>query len=220
LLSKVGAEFDAGDEDQAVILAGILRLLLSDGFINRVISMKKLRFTDTAHHPQEQGAIGGHGFGITRILAANDWLNGEPRGGRIVAPLGETDPETYSTVVFRDWWSRDFAIYPTNRPALTRKYVVHEMANTDGIHIDSRLDGDYEALTRDNHGFQVNGALVTGNLASAAVRQIAWETQHTLHRARPDLFGSEFPSRDPNVSPGTYLRVAWSKQTTAPGSIS
>jgi hypothetical protein len=68
------------------------------------------------------------------------------------------------------------------------------MANTDGVHIDTELDEDYDALIRDNHGFTVNGITVTGNVASAAVRQIAWETQHALHRALPDLCGPDFPS--------------------------
>jgi hypothetical protein len=203
VLSKAGRDFDAGDEDQTVVIAGILRLLLVDGLINRVTSLKKLRFTDTAYHPTDEGALGGFGCGITRIQAYGE---GKP-GGKITAPLGETDPDKYPTVVFRDWWSRDLVVYPTHGPLLTRQYVVREMANTDGIHIDSRLDGDYDALTRDNHGFRIDGSSVTGNVASAAIRQIAWETQHTLHRALPDLCGSDFPGRDPTAPPVTYYRV-------------
>jgi hypothetical protein len=203
VLSKAGREFDAGDEDQTVVLAGMLRLLIADELINRVISMKKLRFTDSAQHPEDDGALGGFGCGITRIFAYGE---GRP-GGRIGAPLGDADSDEYPTVVFRDWWLRDRVVYPTHGPLLTRQYVVREMANTDGIHIGSKLDGDYDALTRDNHGFRIDGASVTGSVANAAVRQIAWETQHTLHRVLPDLFGADFPSRDPTAPPQTWYRV-------------
>jgi hypothetical protein len=81
------------------------------------------------------------------------------------------------------------------------------MANTDAVHVDPVLDEDYEALTRDNHGFKINDLEVTGNLAHATIRQITWETQHTLHRSFPALCQSGFPSK-PAFLPGhCYLRV-------------
>ncbi|UGT98462.1 hypothetical protein KN246_10300 [Mycobacterium intracellulare] len=203
LLSKAAAAYDAHDDDQIVVIAGILRGLLADRLIDKVTPLEQLRFSDTAERP-EDGVHGPYGYGLTRIMVYVGWQ----RGGRIVAPLGgayKGGPPP--SVPFNDWWSRDKVIYPTNRQPLTREYVVYEMANTDGIHIDDELDEHYEALTRDNHGFKINGKPVTGNLASATVRQIAWETQHTLHRALPHLCGSRFPGKPESSAGHTYLRV-------------
>jgi hypothetical protein len=205
LLSKAGTEFDAGDDDQVVHLAMNLRLLLSDRLVDKVTPLDELRFADTAQHPEDNRAVRGYGYGVTRIMI----YAGEQKGGRIVAPLGGAFPEgNPPTVLFEGWWSRDHVIYPTKGPFLTRKYVVYEMANTDGVHIDPLLDADYDALTRDNHGFMFNGQAVTGNVAAATVRQIAWETQHTLHRALPELCGSDFPSASPCQPGDAYWRVA------------
>jgi hypothetical protein len=205
LLSKAAAEYDAGDDDQVVVLAAILRVLLTDRLVEKVTPLDQMGFSDSADR-LEEGVAAGYGYGLTRILA----YAGEQAGGRVVAPLGgaycENPPPT---VPFQDWWSIDKVVYPTNRPSLTREYVVYEMANTDGIHVDTQLDVDYDALTRDNHGFMIDGVAVTGNIASASVRQIAWETQHTLHRVLPDLCGPDFPSA-PEFITGqhVYWRIA------------
>jgi hypothetical protein len=206
LLSKAAAEYDAGDDDQVVNLAGIMRTLLTDRLIDHVTSLNQLHFSDSAYLLPAT-AVGGYGYGLTRILAYQS-------GGRIVAPLGGAYRENPpSTVLFEDWWKNDNVVYPTNRQPLTREYVVYEMANTDAIHIDPELDEDYDALTRDNHGVTVNGITITGNLASASVRQIAWETQHTLHRVLPNLCGSDFPS---TPEEGTYYWIEATKDVLAP----
>ena len=68
LLTSAGDAFDAGDEDHIVVVASVLRLLLTDRLIDRVMPLKRTRFTDTVEHPGEEDAIGGYGFGLTRIL--------------------------------------------------------------------------------------------------------------------------------------------------------
>ncbi|WP_134047890.1 hypothetical protein [Mycobacteroides franklinii] len=204
LLSKAAREYDAGDDDQVVVMAAILRVLLTDRLIDRVTPLDQLDFADTADR-LPAGAVAGYGYGITRIKI----YAGQQSGGRIVAPLGgayrEREPPT---VPFTDWWSKDSVIYATNRPFRTREYVVYEMANTDAIHVDPDLDADYDALTRDTHGFQFNGIPIGGNLASAAVRQIVWEAQHTLHRVLPDLCGSDFPDSPDELTGDELWRVA------------
>lgn len=204
LLSKAAREYDEGDDDQVVIMAAILRVLLHDRLIDRVTPLDQLDFADTADR-LPAGAIAGYGYGITRIRI----YAGQQSGGRIVAPLGgayrETEPPTAS---FADWWSKDAVIYATNRPFRTREYVVYEMANTDAIHVDPDLDADYDALTRDTHGFQFNGVPIGGNLASAAVRQIVWETQYTLSRVLPALCGSDFPDSPDELNGDELWRVA------------
>jgi hypothetical protein len=204
LLSKAATEFDAGDDDQVVVLAMILRVLLSDRLIDKVTPLDQLRFSDTAQHPEDPSTIRAYGYGITRILIYAD----EQSGGRIVAPLGDGYPDEGPTVLFDDWWSRDRVVYPTAGPFVTREYVVYEMANTDGVHIDPLVDVDYDALTRDSHGFAFNGVTVAGNVASAAVRQIAWETQQTLHRVLPEVCGPDFPTKSPCGPENSYWRVA------------
>ncbi|OYN79979.1 hypothetical protein [Mycolicibacterium sphagni] len=205
MLTKACAAFDAGDDDQIVILAGLLRLMLTDELIDKVTPLKEIEFSDSAEHFEDARTVRGYGYGITRIMVYADGQS----GGRIVAPLGgpfrDSEPPT---LPFERWWAIDHAVYPTNGPFLTREYIVYEMANTDGIHVDGLLDENYEALTQDNHGFKYNDHPITGNLATAAIRQIAWETQHTLHRALPELCGSDFPEASPCGPADSYWRVA------------
>lgn len=205
LLSTACAAFDAGDDDHVVDIAAYLRLLLQDRLIDKVTPLGAIEFADTAQHLEEEDAERGYGFGVTRIMVYEDGRD----GGRIVAPLGGAFPEGAEPprLPFARWWSSDFAVYPTKGPFLTRQYVVYEMANTDGIHVDDLLDEDYDALIQDTHGFQYNGHSITGNVATAAVRQIAWETQHTLHRVLPDLCGPDFPSASPTEGIHTYWRI-------------
>lgn len=206
LLSDAAAQYDAGNEDHVTNMATHLRSLLTERLIDRVTPLDQLCFADTVDRLPD-GLVGGYGFGLTRIRANAGWEDGSVGGGQIVAPLGGAfKKHPPPTAPFPDWWSQA-VIYPTNRPFLTREYVVYEMANTDAVHVDSELDEDYEALARDNHGFKINDGEVTGNLASATIRQIAWETQHTLHRAFPELCGSEFPS-EPAFLPGhAFIRI-------------
>ncbi|ORX18480.1 hypothetical protein AWC31_14350 [Mycolicibacterium wolinskyi] len=203
LLSKAASEYDAGDDDQVVIMAAILRVLLADRLIDRVTPLDQLAFTDTCDRLPAD-AVAGYGYGITRIK-----IFAGLQSGAIVAPLdgGYRDKQP-PLAPFSEWWSKDAAIFPTNRQFRTREFVVYEMANTDGIHVDPDLDADYDALTRDNHGFQINGVTVTGNLASASVRQIVWETQHTLHRALPSLCGPDFPGSTDDLNGDQLFRVA------------
>lgn len=211
LLSHACSAFDDGDDDQVVTIAGILRLMLQDGLVSKVTPVDAIEFADTAQHLEEANAERGYGFGVTRIMVYAD----EHSGGRIVAPLGGAFPEgDPPTLPYERWWSTDIAVYPTKGPFLTRQYVVYEMANTDGIHVDDLLDENYDALTQDNHGFQYNGHPITGNLATAAVRQIAWETQHTLHRVLPELCGPDFPSESPTEGIHTYWRVTAVRNST------
>ena len=188
-------------------MAGILRALLHDRLIDHLTPLDELQFADTASRLPDN-ATAGYGFGITRILIA---AHGDGFCGRIIASLGAAYEEAPPpTTPFAAWWSQDEAVYPTNLSFLTREYVVYEMANTDAIHIDTELDVDYEALTRDNHGFTLNGMpeTVTGDLASAAIRQIVWETQYTLNHALPEVCGADFPGSRPEPLGGILFRVA------------
>jgi hypothetical protein len=211
LLSKSAQAYDEGDNDQVVAMAGLLRGLLQDRLIDHVTSLDQLQFADTADRLPD-GAITGYGYGITRVLLVD--LGEEHEGehriiGRIVAPLGGAyKEEPVPTAPFSTWWTEDQVVYPTSLEFLTRKYVVYEMANTDALHIDTEMDADYDALTRDTHGLEVNGSPITGDLASAAVRQITWETQYTMHHAMPDICGPDFPSTSAASLGGTLVRVA------------
>jgi len=203
LLSKAAAAYDDGDDDQIVVLAALLRGLLTDRQINHVTSLDSLMFTDSADRLPD-GVVHGYGFGLTRIKM----YKGLTTDGRIIAPLGGAyRNQPPPTTPFKKWWSEDRVVFPTNRESRTRQYVVYEMANTDAIHVDPELDEDYDALTRDNHGFQINEIEVAGNLASAEVRQIVWETQHTLNRAVPDLCPSGFPDFAEELDGHTLIRV-------------
>ena len=82
-MSTAAAAYDDGDDDQIVVLAALLRGLLTDRQIDHVTPLDSLMFTDSADRLPD-AAHHGYGYGLTRIQA----YDGMMTGGRIIAPLG------------------------------------------------------------------------------------------------------------------------------------
>jgi hypothetical protein len=101
LLSKAAAEYDAGDDDQVVVLAAILRVLLTDRLIDHVAPLDQLHFSDTAYR-LPASSVGGLGYGITRNLAytgsqtGGDGILYDRRGGELarICPRSLADRPT------------------------------------------------------------------------------------------------------------------------------
>ncbi len=194
-LRRSAASFDAGEEEEAVRLSLELRTLLHFGtgkpLLHQLGVLKQLHFTDssTPHIPGNQ--LPGGGLTIFRMTSG-------PEGeGRVTAPLSVLPPNRIRPRrPFTQWWKNDLVVSAVDARRYSREFVVLQMSNTDGAHVTAYLDGDYDALKRDNLGWMFQQGSVSapfrGNVAAASVRQIAWEVQNTLERELPDLlsFGS------------------------------
>lgn len=218
--------FDAGHEDEAQRIAVTLRVLLYDtkaskSLLGQLGKKSTLQFADTALYRDEldkgynewvkQNAPGQVIAAITPGEAGLvvEGLNkdGAPAW---VAPL-QTErlpplhPAAASTIAvskpFDAWWTTP-VVETSDLKYFSRQDLVTIMANQDGgAHVDPEIDSDYEALTVDYLGTQleIGSDLVDktmggdipamkGNVAAASVRQIAYEVLKTL-RPRADHSG-------------------------------
>jgi hypothetical protein len=146
--------------------------------------------------PGEGYAIAGISPGEAGLVVAGLNIDGLPAW---VAPLSEsrvhpTHPAygaLLSTQPFDPWWTTPL-VEGSNFRKFSRKNLILIMANQDGgSHVDPGLDADYEQLTVDSLGKQwavgptrdvaySDLQNYEGNVASASVRQIAYEVIGTL----------------------------------------
>lgn len=181
-LDEAAQRFDAGDTDEAFTLAVLLRSILHYGssppLLHHAGLIKTLAFVDTG--PEQSG--------IKNVLSGGlvcweSTLNLDGTAAGSVLPKlhgGGQRPQRYTP-----WWKDDLVILDGLGKWHTRKFIVTEMANTDAAHFDPFVDVDYYALTSNNGGWSAmrsDGAQVPvdGDIASASVRQIAWEVQATV----------------------------------------
>jgi hypothetical protein len=195
-MRSAGVAFDAGATDEALRLPVDLRLLLLYGrgqpLLHQPGLIKKMAFTDTGPNPppgaRSLGSSGGLVVFKMTIIPAADACAG------IVAPLGNGPPDRYANPARRypQWWRQDRPIVGNDDQRYSREFVVIQMANTEGAHVDAYLDGDYEALRRDTLGWTFSDGNgpdrpIDGNVVTASIRQVAYEVIDTLEREVPSL---------------------------------
>jgi hypothetical protein len=184
LLKAAALRWDSSDNDDDVVtMAVCLRTLLGDGdrLLDRVVSMKRSLFFDS---PPELPARhdGGAWMGVGGLAV----MMMGPEATRSVVPLCHipnfAPPERY--LRFREWWDVQTPVcHDAN--AWTRRFVVQEVANTDGVHVATHLDDDYVRLSGPLQNVTMTRAgettqrPVTG-VMPAAIRQIAWEVDRTI----------------------------------------
>ena len=179
-LEASAASFDIGFEGEAKRLAVTLRVLLHDtkqsksllgqlGLFNR-------KFSNTAfdYNPENKMSHGG----LVYIAMG-------PSSTRYVAMLDNL-PDAFlgREIDFDEWWNKPVFV-DTQHRQLSRKQLVLVAANQDGgAHVDSKLDGTYAALSKENAlGWIINdvkGERPMEGPEKAAIRQIAHETLKTL----------------------------------------
>lgn len=166
--------------DEVIIMALALRTMLGnqDRLMDRVLPVGRgVLFCDSALSPSGSGSqsrIGVGGLTVLRLGAA---------GSAGIVPLchlAEHDPQKF--VRFHTWWRQDVPVVH-NAVQRSREFLVTQLANTDGVHVDSVLDPDYHqiagpvtGLTFKSHGVDTPATGVAG----ACIRQIAWELDRTL----------------------------------------
>jgi hypothetical protein len=185
LLVTLGQAYDAGDEDAAYPLSVALRVLLHAGLLDRVLKLKRLHLRDTA--TRVPGPPYGLGYGLTRFTVLTGPSGSSvPERAKIRPALDDTEAVSNPDVIFRDWWNRDLSVLTFER-GHTRSYVVLEMANTDAAHVDHNQDEEYLKLFSPDATLKIDGNNTEGSVATASVRQVAWEVEQTLLVQYPDL---------------------------------
>jgi hypothetical protein len=210
--------YDAGHEDEAQRIAVTLRVLLHDtgaskSLLGQLGAKSVLRFVDTGLYRTELDRayknwvkMNNPGHIIAGVtpgeagLVVEGFL--EDRSPAWVAPL-QTDrlpplhPAAPSTTgiskPFETWWTAPL-VETSELKYFSRHDLVTIMANQDGgAHVDPEIDSEYEALTVDFLGTQIEigndlvdktmgGDIppMAGNVAAASIRQIAYEVLKTL----------------------------------------
>ncbi|MDQ6522018.1 hypothetical protein RB608_00320 [Nocardioides sp. LHD-245] len=181
-LEGAASRFDSGDRDEAITMAVLLRSLLHYGssppLLHHLGMLKKLEFMDTGPEQEEVGRIVAGGLVLWETTGASDGTS----TGRVRAKLDLTSPRRRA---YTPWWKSDLVVLDSLGRWHTRRFLVTEMANTDGAHFDPFVREDYYHLTSDNGGWSTIGldgeaAALSGDLASASIRQIAWEVLQTV----------------------------------------
>jgi hypothetical protein len=191
-LQRSAAAFDSGEHAEAVRLATSLRVLLHEGqgscLLRQLHLIKRLRFLDTAVRPEPgQRIVAGGGLVILKMVY------GPSSGATVEAPL-DRRPPTNPDLRFSAWW-RDAVIRGSDDQLHTREFLVREMANTEGAHVDAFVDGDYDALTTDAAGWShyrdgTTWSPIAGDIAAASIRQIAHEVARTRERGAPEIISA------------------------------
>lgn len=167
-------------------MALCLRALLGDGdrLLDRVASISRsvmfadseLRFPES--DPSSARVVTRAGAGGLAVIQLDS------AGGRVTPVCSIVGIESLRWVRFREWWTTQT---PVRKDSLrcTREFLVHEVANTDAVHVDSVLDSEYYEIKSAFRGVTVGGASGQGPLAGvveASIRQISWEMEQTLNR--------------------------------------
>lgn len=178
LLRTAGTGWDeTRGEEHIISISLALRVLLVDGLVDKVQALKRLLFVDTAFYPPAGGGefIGG---GLTVSMLGSD----ESKVAAL-CEVGDTDQIEYPVRLFPRWWDKDEAVRHGS-DAFTRRFLVYEAANTDGVHIDPELDADYDrimgAVPNMSFGTPAGEQLPVTGVAAASLRQIAWEVDRSL----------------------------------------
>jgi hypothetical protein len=182
-LARSSEAFDAGEEDEAIRLATILRVLLHDttaqgrdshSLLMQLGHQQTLSFVDTGLYRQKlDQALDAHlaatnpGMVVAAIqpgeaglVVSGQALNGRPAW---VAPLGSPrfhpqDPRSAAMVTphaFSTWWSTPL-VEASSGKQFSRKDLVLIMANQDGgAHVDPQIDADYADLVVDFLGVEI-----------------------------------------------------------------
>jgi hypothetical protein len=185
--------FDTGNEDEAVRIAVVLRVLVHD--TDKSVSLLKqlgikdqLKFIDSASPIDPQPTGEKRNGGTVMIMSGLPGLIGispTRMGGKFVAPLSPR-PYTKGAVAFDEWWN-DKNIPGHNKARYSRKWLVTKMANNEGgAHVDPDITKGYQELSTSSLGMTIVANGVEGFINSAAdvsVRQIAWEVLQTLEQS-------------------------------------
>jgi hypothetical protein len=218
---KAAHRFDEGDNDAAVDIVGLLRLLLNrkpgDDQLNWFVEYhgRPLRMLSTP----DQG-----GLGCRLVRLSGQAWSGEAGQGQILylpayQPAGHRGFQ-WQEVEYEEWWEGEPIVTMSAGAVLTRRDLVTIMANQDAIHQDRAIDERYADVKRQNF---LKVSLLLGRatpktftpkqgIENASLRQIAYEVQCTLQSGFRDLLDEDLwfppPPRPRLREPGVQITYA------------
>lgn len=177
-LERSCASYDAGQIDEAIRIATIIRVLIhntktSTSLLAHLDALTiNLLSTTTEPAPQAHYFVG---LGMMQIV-----------GGRAeyVPQLGD-GPPINQFIPVSQWW--DHVVMVLNCQRMSRKDIVLAAANKDGgAHVDAKLSAEYEALAKDGavgaFVYQTQGERVEAPIQDAhliSLRQLGYEVLHS-----------------------------------------
>jgi len=183
LLESSCAAFDNGVEAEGKRIALSIRILVHEHRQSKAIlaqlDLRDIRFYDSA------GPIN-----PTNLLPEHNLLRIETNGKYCRYAAKGRGWSEMRKVRFQDWWN-DSVIKDTGPRYFSRRELILHVADTDGgAHVDSSLDEDYMALSRNNSlGWTyVSGGIkipIDGRPELACMRQIAYELLCTVRDFMP-----------------------------------
>lgn len=208
---------DRGNDDEAIRLAQVLRVLLhhqgnSRALLSQLGLLETLPFVDTCRYRDainaraEEAARSMEPKGMTvvsqtpsdagLVLPGLHPVTDEPAW---IAPLAAVQDVPRP---FPEWWTAP-GIETSAGSTFSRFDLVRIAANQDGgSHVDPAIDEDYDAFGRDFLGIEHsvvddNGmesfVPMRGNVVAGCIRQIAYEVLETLRRAELDYLAPIAP---------------------------
>jgi len=189
LLGRSAAAFDAGDPAEFLNLATRVRVLVHDtkgstSLLSQLGIKDVMLYMDTSTPspamvvPVSDQPSGAHVHVAFGGLATIRMTTGAPP--RFIASLRTTN----QWIIFRDWWESP-AMHDAAGNTFSRMELILTVANKEGgAHIDTHLDGAYEALSRANSVGVVwthqDGVSPLENPVPVCVRQIAHELEYSI----------------------------------------
>lgn len=185
--------FDNGNENEALRIAGVLRVLLHDtsqsmSLLEQLGLKEKIQFIDSADPidpvPTNK-KHNGHTIFSMSVMPGLFAIHPTMQGTKLIALQG-LKPNARGAVSFEDWWTVG-CIPGEGNSRHSRKWLIIQMANKEGgAHVDPEITKGYADLKNTGMGMTVTSNGVDGFINSPAdvsIRQIAWELLETLRRA-------------------------------------
>lgn len=168
---------DTRDPEEVVVMAVALRTMLIDRLVDRVISLKRALFFDSANEiPPHSGIWIGSG-GLTSFQMGD----GPTRCLPLCQIEGWSPVQRFAR--FNSWWSVQQPVV-LNELRVSRYFLIDRAADTDGAHVAQALDVEYSKLMSPAEGISFSDSrpevAELHSVGPAAVRQIAWEVERTL----------------------------------------
>ena len=182
--------YDSGFQSEAKRQAATLRVLLHDTSRSKSIlkhlNKKNIKFYNFANRYNKSNLVTHMGLIEMKVS------EGE---AKYIPHLDNGRPSLYSQpkLDFNTWWNQT-VIVDNEKNKFSRKHLILKVSNQDGgAHIDSSLDDDYAALSRNNSIgwiFISNGQEKEFSTKPelTSIRQITHEVLKTLKDEFPELF--------------------------------
>jgi hypothetical protein len=182
-LERSCASYDAGNKDEAIRIATIIRVLVHNTKVStsllKHLNATTINLLSTTTEPSPQ-TVSFVGLGMMRIGGG---------GSEYFPQLGDGPPINQFIPVSK-WW--DQVVMVLNRQRISRRDIVLAAANKDGgAHVDAKLSTEYEALASDgavgSFVYQTQGQRVEAPIQNAhlvSLRQLGYELLHSPELAR------------------------------------